>query len=227
MNVMRHILQILGTNQSSFKHCSTRTSQAFMTIWVDTCMWVWIRNLLRKTKSLCSVFSISTTPQGYWNEKQFLESGNWQILYQEYWKNIMHFFFIFFYLSSSHFPPSNVKNSAGSNLNCNVLKVLDSLTKWIGETRYCELSWLYQSKRKTVFQFLILLLKVVVFIWVAVWELVDLNFGLSQLLAVWNYEFLLWLGELLAFIILSFFFFTSAFVRQSAFASTGMRFTWD
>ena len=127
MNVMRHILQILGTNQSSFKHCSTRTSQAFMTIWVDTCMWVWIRNLLRKTKSLCSVFSISTTPQGYWNEKQFLESGNWQILYQEYWKNIMHFFFIFFYLSSSHFPPSNVKNSAGSNLNCNVLKVLDSL----------------------------------------------------------------------------------------------------
>ena len=142
-------------------------------------------------------------------------------------KHYAFFLHFFFYLSSSHFPPSNVKNSAGSNLNCNVLKVLDSLTKWIGETRYCELSWLYQSKRKTVFQFLILLLKVVVFIWVAVWELVDLNFGLSQLLAVWNYEFLLLLGELLAFIILSFFFFTSAFVRQSAFASTGMRFTWD
>ena len=142
-------------------------------------------------------------------------------------KHYAFFLHFFFYLSSSHFPPSNVKNSAGSNLNCNVLKVLDSLTKWIGETRYCELSWLYQSKRKTVFQFLILLLKVVVFIWVAVRELVDLNFSLSQLLAVWNYEFLLLLGELLAFIILSFFFFTSAFVRQSAFASTGMRFTWD
>ena len=42
----------------------------------------------------------------------------------------------------------------------------------------------HQCKWKTVFQLLILLLKVVVLIGVAVWELVDLDFGLRQLLHI-------------------------------------------
>ena len=40
-----------------------------------TCIWVWIRNRFRKTKSLCSVFSISTTPHGYWIEQHETENG--------------------------------------------------------------------------------------------------------------------------------------------------------
>ena len=40
-----------------------------------TCIWVWIRNRFRKTKSLCSVFSISTTPHGYWKEQHETENG--------------------------------------------------------------------------------------------------------------------------------------------------------
>ena len=42
----------------------------------------------------------------------------------------------------------------------------------------------YQSKRKTVFQFLILFLKVVVLVRIAVRELVDLNFSVRQLLTI-------------------------------------------
>ena len=42
----------------------------------------------------------------------------------------------------------------------------------------------YQSKRKTVFQFLILFLKVVVLVRIAVRELVDLNFSVRQLLTM-------------------------------------------
>ena len=87
----------------------------------------------------------------------------------------------------------------------------------------------YQSKRKTVFQFLILLLKVVVLVRIAVRELVDLNFSVRQLLTIGiksNLVKATSLYPMLAFMIFSFFFLTSDFVRQSAFARTGMRFTW-
>merc|ERR1712156_229810 len=59
-------------------------------------------------------------------------------------------------LPPSYFSPSNVKNGAGS----------------------------HQSKRKTVFQFLILFLKVVVLVRIAVRELIDLNFSVGQLLTI-------------------------------------------
>ena len=90
----------------------------------------------------------------------------------------------------------------------------------------------YQSKRKTVFQFLILFLKVVVLVRIAVRELVDLNFSVRQLLnkkigiKKQSGKCIFTLCNMLAFMIFSFFFLTSDFVRQSAFARTGMRFTW-
>ena len=79
-----------------------------------------------------------------------------------------------------------------------------------------------------MFQFLILFLKVVVLVRIAVRELIDLNFSVRQLLPIGikkqsgkcNS-----LYPILAFMIFSFFFLTSDFVRQSAFARTGMRFT--
>ena len=88
----------------------------------------------------------------------------------------------------------------------------------------------YQSKRKTVFQFLILFLKVVVLVRIAVRELVDLNFSVRQLLTIGikkqSGKCIFALCNMLAFMIFSFFFLTSDLVRQSAFARTGMRFTW-
>ena len=87
----------------------------------------------------------------------------------------------------------------------------------------------YLSKRKTVFQFLILFLKVVVLVRIAVRELIDLNFSVGQLLTIGikkqSGKCISLYPIMLAFMIFSFFFLTSDFVRQSAFARTGMRFT--
>ena len=134
----------------------------------------------------------------------------------------------FHHLPPSYFSPSNVKNGTGSHLG------KAKFSKWFSPCLHLcsHLQYVrntYQSKRKTVFQFLILFLKVVVLVRIAVRELVDLNFSVGQLLTIGikkqsgkcNS-----LYPMLAFMIFSFFFLTSDFVRQSAFARTGMRFTW-
>ena len=89
----------------------------------------------------------------------------------------------FHHLPPSYFSPSNVKNGAGSHLG----KV--KFSKWFSPCLHlcaplqCVRN-AYQSKRKTVFQFLILFLKVVVLVRIAVRELVDLNFSVRQLLTM-------------------------------------------
>ena len=85
----------------------------------------------------------------------------------------------FHHLPPSYFSPFNVKNGTGSHLSGAKFSH-DILSAYICVRIYNT----YQSKRKTVFQFLILFLKVVVLVRIAVRELVDLNFSVRQLLTM-------------------------------------------